>query len=376
VAAEEGGLAVVDVTNPTGPSLAGGYAPPEGVNDVQVAGDHAYLACRFDDFRVLDITDPTAPALAGSCAVSGVGQGVTVVGDYAYVAALSGGFHVVDITDPTAPAVVASRDPGHDVYHVGVAGDLSYVAVSGEGIRVYDVTDPTNPVFLGLCPLSGTPRSLSVAGDHVFAANSDLQVVEVAQRVLDPSGNTGRSLEIDAADAWITRARLTDTSTPVVAWELSANGGGTWEPITADGSWHVFAASGDDLRWRATLAFAGSEGPAVDDVTVEWEDDWASTPDGLPPAALELHPPRPNPFARECTVGYGVPAGGGTVLLRVFDAAGRAVRTLVDRDEPGGVREIAWDGCDEGGTAVASGIYFVRLEAGDAVLERRAILLK
>jgi flagellar hook assembly protein FlgD len=62
--------------------------------------------------------------------------------------------------------------------------------------------------------------------------------------------------------------------------------------------------------------------------------------------------------------------------VRVFDSAGRVVRTLVDRDEAAGFRECAWDGRDERGRPVASGVYFLRAETGDSVVERRAVLLR
>jgi flagellar hook assembly protein FlgD len=51
--------------------------------------------------------------------------------------------------------------------------------------------------------------------------------------------------------------------------------------------------------------------------------------------------------------------------MAVFDVAGRRIATLVDTDLPAGSRIVPWEGKDEGGRSVASGIYFVRVRAGD-----------
>jgi flagellar hook assembly protein FlgD len=63
------------------------------------------------------------------------------------------------------------------------------------------------------------------------------------------------------------------------------------------------------------------------------------------------------------------------VTLSVFDVAGRRVRTLVDGWMRAGPHSSRWDGRDDGGRAVASGVYFARLEAG-RILSRRMVLLK
>jgi flagellar hook assembly protein FlgD len=64
------------------------------------------------------------------------------------------------------------------------------------------------------------------------------------------------------------------------------------------------------------------------------------------------------------------------VTLRVYDVSGRLVRTLVDGRQPEGVATATWDGRNDGGGRVASGVYFYRLEAGDTRATRRMVLLK
>jgi len=60
----------------------------------------------------------------------------------------------------------------------------------------------------------------------------------------------------------------------------------------------------------------------------------------------------------------------------VFDARGRLVRTLVDDTESPGRHEAGWDGADDAGRRVASGVYFARLVADGHSEATRMVLLK
>jgi 6-phosphogluconolactonase (cycloisomerase 2 family) len=82
----------------------------------------------------------------------------------------------------------------------------------------------------------------------------------------------------------------------------------------------------------------------------------------------------PNPFWRTVDIAFRLP-GAGPVTVDVLDVNGRTVRQLLDRCEPAGERAIGWDGSDDAGQALPSGIYFARIrtEAGDT-LQRIALL--
>ena len=63
-------------------------------------------------------------------------------------------------------------------------------------------------------------------------------------------------------------------------------------------------------------------------------------------------------------------------VLRVFDASGRLVRTLVDATQASGVYRARWNGKNDRGRGVASGRYFYRLTVGKTVQTRGMVLLK
>jgi hypothetical protein len=84
---------------------------------------------------------------------------------------------------------------------------------------------------------------------------------------------------------------------------------------------------------------------------------------------------RPNPFNPSTTIGYHLPAAGPAEIV-VFDVRGHVVRTLVNGAVAAGDHEVTWDGRDDAGNPVASGVYLYRLRAGPIVETRRMVLLK
>jgi hypothetical protein len=101
-------------------------------------------------------------------------------------------------------------------------------------------------------------------------------------------------------------------------------------------------------------------------------------PEPAPDARAWLAPVRPNPFGASTAITYGLAETLGYVhtSVRIYDASGRLVRTLVDADLGPGTYGATWDGKDDGGKVVASGVYFCRLSSGGAGATRRIVYLK
>jgi len=83
----------------------------------------------------------------------------------------------------------------------------------------------------------------------------------------------------------------------------------------------------------------------------------------------------PNPFNPMTRIRYTV-AENGPVRLAVYDAAGRLVRTLVERDHVAGQHELVWYGRDDAGRAQASGTYLLRLETAAGAGSSRITLVR
>ncbi|MGB3092774.1 MAG: FlgD immunoglobulin-like domain containing protein [Candidatus Zixiibacteriota bacterium] len=99
------------------------------------------------------------------------------------------------------------------------------------------------------------------------------------------------------------------------------------------------------------------------------------------PVAFELGQNYPNPFNPSTTIKFTLPSpgDGGITLptnLRIYNVLGEVVRTLVDEPMVPGVHHEVWDGKDDQGSRVASGIYFYRLRSSDFVQTKKMVLMK
>jgi len=108
---------------------------------------------------------------------------------------------------------------------------------------------------------------------------------------------------------------------------------------------------------------------------VAFEIEGAPTAAGDSPKQFALLPNYPNPFNPSTTIRYEL-ASRTHVDLRVFDVRGALVRTMVDGVKGAGAYSLEWNGRDDRGTAVSSGVYFYRLTAGDFSDVRKMTLVK
>jgi hypothetical protein len=127
-------------------------------------------------------------------------------------------------------------------------------------------------------------------------------------------------------------------------------------------------------------------------LTVTWEDNCGNQygseiqvwfdPSNLPTAAeggpaafYAMDQNFPNPFNPSTRVSYSI-AAHEHVALAVYDVTGKRIRTLVNQRQTAGPHEATWDGRDDNGQSVSSGVYFYRITAGEFTQTRRMVLLK
>ena len=143
---------------------------------------------------------------------------------------------------------------------------------------------------------------------------------------------------------------------------------------TVDNVQHIHAR--DVSAGTYTMTVRSIDGTT--DYGLAWRVDGAapvSAPGSGARTGLRLHEAQPNPFNPSTVIRFDV-AVAGPVELAVFDVAGRRVRTLVHDSREAGSYRVSWNGRDEAGRPVASGVYLYELRAGSEKQTRRMTLVK
>src|SRR6266850_225706 len=164
VAAQSGGLVVIDVRNAAHPHRVGGCCGGGNANGIAVLGHYAYLTDNggvtangaHPEFVVIDISDPANPQQIGSFDQIGDAQGVVMSGRYAYVTSLSGGLQVIDVSNPSSPQLVGGYDTSGYAGGIALSGHYAYVADDFDGLLVIDVGDPVHPQLIAGEPAINT----------------------------------------------------------------------------------------------------------------------------------------------------------------------------------------------------------------------------
>jgi hypothetical protein len=89
-------------------------------------------------------------------------------------------------------------------------------------------------------------------------------------------------------------------------------------------------------------------------------------------ALLNIHP---NPFNPTTTIPFQL-VSQERVSLRIYDAQGKLVRTLLDQQMPAGAHSAVWDGMDNSGSQAATGVYFVQFTAGAKQMTKKVVMIK
>jgi hypothetical protein len=101
-------------------------------------------------------------------------------------------------------------------------------------------------------------------------------------------------------------------------------------------------------------------------------------PEAAQAATFALGLGTPNPFSRQTSFSISVPPGHGTtpVVIRLYDVTGRSVRALGKGPLTPGTHVLEWDGRDDAGAPLRSGVYFCRVDAATFHATRRLVLIR
>ena len=366
VAALDGGLHLIDVSNPSSPSDAAAVPTPSQAFGVAVAGDR--YACVTDFIAgliVVDFLNPHLPTIAGTYD-TGVAIGVAASDSTAFVTDNSG-MQVIDISTPTAPTFVGRLEIyDHNLKRIALAGPIAYLTGEDQGLQVIDVRKPALPRLIGSAILTRA-GALQPTDGGIFVGSYDSRLwIMPPQCALTPVLLTDLSAE-QAGDGvrirWRSGGDILFDGFRIERATSQEEAADAWAPLNAEdpvpgrGPYEYIdrsAMPGQIYSYRVVGLISGAEGIVYGPVRIAFTGR----------TALALLPPSPNPArGAGASLRFDLPRDGD-VRLRICDAGGRRVRALAYDAMRAGRHGIVWDGRDDAGRRVASGIYWIRLTSG------------
>ncbi|MGC9334315.1 MAG: Ig-like domain-containing protein, partial [Anaerolineae bacterium] len=178
-------LHIVDISDPLHPTMLSTVDTDGVFREVAVQGQYLYAADEWG-LRVIDVADPSAPEEIGFALIGGeqdqASDGVTVDGGWAYVAVAEWGMYIFDITTPSEPRLAAIFDPPGGVTSIAVSAGVAYLSNCFEGLRVVDVSDPSAPVEMGYVDTPGYSMAVALSGNRAYVSDGGggVQVVDIS----------------------------------------------------------------------------------------------------------------------------------------------------------------------------------------------------
>ena len=336
------GLTILDISDPTSPTVLGGYASPNQAFGLDVIGTTVYLCNGFSGLVVLDASDPANVTELGSFPFVPAANATDVVVDaeneIAYVVSFGGGMRSLDVSDP---ANITELDAEAWGFLNAVAFDhpladntsTVYVADAQQGLRIVDAGDPADLVTTSTSPTLSQARD--VASGFTLFGDAKASTVYVADDFYGIRVFQGGSL--------------------LAANESADRGFGVATPPALEGSFRlteqVALMSGETgiYLFEAPL-FVATEGDAEE-------------------TALSLSA-SPNPLRSATRMAFSLPSAA-PVRLDAFDVLGRRVAVLHDGPLAAGEHERTFDA-----SALPAGVYVLRLQTDAGVATARVTVVR
>lgn len=379
------GLHIVDVTDPTNPfQVTVVNTVPRF--DIKTRGNLVYSVDGLPNGPggILSISNPSSPVVVGSF----TGGHNIWIDEKGFMYVALPGLTCYDLnnheTSPKFAWRIESPD-GHDAF---VDGDILYDFRGYAGTFIYDVSNRYSPQLLGSITdpsvvfhhegrLTENGRYLYLCDEMAVSPSPDITIWDL-QNIANPV-KVGAIFDATAsahncyvvghalAVAYYTAGfKLYDISNPT-------------SPVLAD-QYDTYPQSGEGIFEGAWGCYPYGPGGTIyindrPNGLFVFRFDFATGIERTPAASLSLAPNTPNPFGTSTTIPFRLERADDASIA-VYDARGTRVRDLESGFFPAGEHAVEWDGKDDGGRAVASGVYFCRLRSGGREANRKLVLVR
>jgi hypothetical protein len=175
IACSKAGLRVVDISNPTTPSITAPLDIVGNFKDIAVVENRLFLADYATGIRIVDITNPGTPIEIGQFELQNLKR-LTADDKYLYAATAQSGLYIFDHSAPNSLAQIGNTDlpwplkSFTDIKQLAVAGQNIYMAGGTAGLLIFDISDRTMPQLTQIINLDGDTRAVTVDSSRIFVS--------------------------------------------------------------------------------------------------------------------------------------------------------------------------------------------------------------
>ena len=286
------------------------------------------------------------------------------------------------------PATTNLLVDGFETYDDFALEFAPWTTVDVDGSATYGMTNTTWPnsqaplAYIIFNPNSTTPPATTILphGGNKFAAsiaattppNNDWLITPVLNRPLELRF-WARSL---MAEYGLEKFKVGVSTTGTSPSDFTIISGAN--PISAPVDWTEYVYNLSNYNGNVYVGIQCVSNDAwifmLDDFLVTGRPQSGDDPNA-PVVATELHGNYPNPFNPETTISFSV-KDKGHVKVDIYNVKGQLVKTLVNGNMNSGKYDIVWNGRDNAGNAVSSGVYFYKMNAGKYSSTKKMIMMK
>jgi hypothetical protein len=393
VAFGAGGMVILDLAIPAMPAAVGRYPLNNAfdtVRSIAVRGGRAYLGRNFGNLTIVDVTSPFSPRLVAAFSIpvdstlfpyidALAMDNVFLYAGYTYASTGAGGLLIFDVSQPDNPSLVTNYEIATSVHQIEVRGGCAFVAAGKGGVIILDVTNPHVPTLVNQIQTVDFVRGVTIDGANLLVAEGEagLSIFDVTDpgnpAYVSGYGTTSVTYAVTVRPgvAYVAnfsgREALTvlDVSNPRTPSLIEFHDTPGFAERVVEHNGHLYVIDSYDLA-----VF----GPNTTGVSA------GKDKSGNGPRQFFLLQNYPNPLKAsahdpETTIQFYLPKPA-KITLEIFDISGRLIRSLAlgDHKAPGR-HTVLWNGLDNRGHRVRSGVYFYQLRAENFVQTQKMLII-
>ena len=393
---------LLDIDDPTPPTSQGhiGQAVTPQWNYWSTIENNLLINLTYDEsvmedtsltIDAYDLTNPLNPELIGSInlELSEYGTQAIVVKNSTVYLAWADSLYTIDLSNPVQPELTSSLYTGRFRHlEVSKSGDLIYGIVDDQYVlAIIDVSTPLEPEITGT--YDSEAHEYAVDGDIGFSLRWSgihdgsflIQRLDISdpQNVIElDSFLSGQEIWGDGR-LWLSGSFLYLYSLGVLeVFDISVAGQeikiGRYETVTAEPFWFFRGYGIRDIIAENGTVYLLNDLDGLHIITHSTATVAIAENSNLP-RTIQLSQNHPNPFNPTTTINYSLPELS-IVRLTVFDMLGREVTKLYNAEKPPGNYEVQWNGLDQEGNQLSTGVYFCRLDAGSVSQTIKMVYLR